>query len=141
MATRNWAGQDHMSLLANLADDPRAHHVFLALRIIEAHYSSAPRLGESRRPREDRIRLGQEVSLAFPANTLTRFEPATDSTPGKLDNSFFGFFGPQGPLPLHLTEFARDRLRNHRDPTFISFADMLTHRMMSLLYRAWVAAE
>ncbi len=141
MATSGRTGQDHLSLLAALAADPERHHVFQALRVIEAHYADAPRLGESRRPREDRIRLGQDVSLAFPPNTLTRFEPATDGAPGKLNNLFFGFFGPQGPLPLHLTEFARDRQRNHRDPTFVAFADMLTHRMMSLLYRAWAAAE
>ncbi len=141
MATGGRPGQDHLSLLAALAANPERHHVFQALRVIEAHYGDAPRLGESRRPREDRVRLGQDVSLAFPPNTLTRFEPATDTAPGKLNNLFFGFFGPQGPLPLHLTEFARDRQRNHRDPTFVAFADMLTHRMMSLLYRAWAAAE
>ncbi|WP_319544410.1 type VI secretion system baseplate subunit TssG [Ruegeria conchae] len=141
MATSSRPGQDHLSLLAALAADPERHHVFQALRVIEAHYSDAPRLGESRRPREDKVRLGQDVSLAFPPNTLTRFEPASENAPGKLNNLFFGFFGPQGPLPLHLTEFARDRQRNHRDPTFVAFADMLTHRMMSLLYRAWSAAE
>ncbi len=141
MATSGRSGQDHLSLLAALAADPERHHVFQALRVVEAHYKDAPRLGESRRPREDRIRLGQDVTLAFPPNTLTRFTPATDTQPGKLNNLFFGFFGPQGPLPLHLTEFARDRQRNHRDPTFVAFADMLTHRLMSLLYRAWAAAE
>ncbi|WP_171208215.1 MULTISPECIES: type VI secretion system baseplate subunit TssG [unclassified Ruegeria] len=141
MATGGGSGQDHLSLLAALAADPERHHVFQALRIIEAHYTDAPRLGESRRPREDRVRLGQDVSLAFPPTTLTKFEPGTATEPGKLSNLFFGFFGPQGPLPLHLTEFARDRLRNHRDPTFVAFADMLTHRMMSLLYRAWAEAE
>ncbi len=141
MATRGRSGQDHLSLLAALAAEPERHHVFQALRVVEAHYTDAPRLGESRRPREDKIRLGQDVTLAFPPNTLTAFTPAAGTAPGKLNNLFFGFFGPQGPLPLHLTEFARDRLRNHRDPTFVAFANMLTHRMMSLLYRAWAAAE
>ncbi|WP_170789078.1 type VI secretion system baseplate subunit TssG [Ruegeria lacuscaerulensis] len=141
MATGSGSGQGHLNLLAALAAHPERHHVFQALRVIEAHYADAPRLGESRRPREDKVRLGQEVSLAFPPSTLTRFQPASDDAPGKLSNLFFGYFGPQGPLPLHLTEFARDRLRNHRDPTFVAFADMLTHRMLSLLYRAWSAAE
>ncbi|MEX0317057.1 MAG: type VI secretion system baseplate subunit TssG [Ruegeria sp.] len=132
---------DHLSLLAALAADPEKHHVFQALRVIEAHYADAPRLGESRRPREDKVRMGQDVSLAFPPSTLTRFDPATKDRPARMSNLFFGFFGPHGPLPLHLTEFARDRLRNHRDPTFVAFADMLTHRLMSLLYRAWSASR
>jgi len=46
-------------------------------------------------------------------------------------------FGPDGPLPLHLTEYARDRRRNDRDPTFQRFADIFHHRMLSLFYRAW----
>ena len=44
---------------------------------------------------------------------------------------------PMAPLPLHLTEYARDRRRNHRDPTFQRFADIFHHRALSLFYRAW----
>lgn len=129
------------SLYADLAKDPEKHNVFQALRVIEAHFSDAPRLGESRRAREDRVRLGQEAELAFPPSTIARFQPGGGREPARLTNRFFGFFGPQGPLPLHLTEYARDRQRNHRDGTFVAFANMLTHRLMSLLYRAWSAGQ
>ena len=44
---------------------------------------------------------------------------------------------PDGPLPLHLTEYARDRRRNHGDRSFQSFADIFHHRALSLFYRAW----
>ena len=54
---------------------------------------------------------------------------------------FFGLFGPDGALPLHLTEYARDRRRNHRDPTFQRFADIFHHRALSLFYRAWANAQ
>jgi type VI secretion system protein ImpH len=50
-------------------------------------------------------------------------------------------FGPNGPLPLHLTEYARDRLRNKDDPTFSEFLDIFHHRMLSLFYRAWASAQ
>ncbi|EBA14504.1 hypothetical protein RSK20926_01502 [Roseobacter sp. SK209-2-6] len=126
-----------MSLFDQLVDAPEKHHVFQALRILEAHFDEAPRLGESRRPREDALRLGQEAELAFPPSTIADFKPASAAGPARLTNRFFGLFGPQGPLPLHLTGYARDRQRNHRDSTMVGFADMLTHRMMSLLYRAW----
>ena len=137
MATKEGTGPDHMSLFDRLVEAPEEHHVFQALRILEAHFSESPRLGESRRPRQDPLRLGQEAELAFPPSTIAAFKPATKEGPARLTNRFFGLFGPQGPLPLHLTEYARDRQRNHRDPTTVAFADMLTHRMMSLLYRAW----
>jgi type VI secretion system protein ImpH len=50
-------------------------------------------------------------------------------------------FGPNGPLPLHLSEYARDRLRNSDDPTFSEFLDIFHHRMLSLFYRAWANAQ
>ncbi|MEL6198087.1 MAG: type VI secretion system baseplate subunit TssG, partial [Pseudomonadota bacterium] len=59
----------------------------------------------------------------------------------RLSQRFFGLFGPNGALPLHLTEYARDRARNHRDPTLTAFADMFHHRMLSLLYRAWASGQ
>ncbi len=141
MATGKGSRPDDLSHFERLAASPEKHHVFQALRVIEAHYSDAPRLGESRRPREDKVRLGQEAELAFPPTSIAQFRPSAGGGPARLTNRFFGLFGPQGPLPLHMTEYARDRLRNHRDPTFVAFADMLTHRMMGLLYRAWSAGQ
>ena len=141
MATDKRTGPDTLGHFAKLVEEPEKHHVFQAMRVIDAAYPDAPRLGESRRPREDRIRLGQEAELAFPPSTISSFKPGTDKVPGKLMNRFFGLWGPQGPMPLHLTEYARNRQRNHRDHTIIAFANMLTHRMMSLLYRAWRSGQ
>lgn len=141
MATGQGAGADHLSRLDRLAADPSRFHIFLALRLIEAQHADAPRLGAAHRPRQDRVRLGMEPSMAFARSSIHAFTPATGARPGKLTNRFFGLFGPQGPLPPHLTEYARERQRNHRDPTFTAFADMLTHRPMSLLYRAWTTGQ
>lgn len=141
MATRGRSGPDDLSHFQRLTSNPEKHHVFQALRVIEATYAEAPRLGESRRPREDKVRLGQEAELAFPTSTIAQFKLGIGGRPARLINRFFGLFGPNGPLPLHMTEYVRDRTRNHRDSTFIAFADMLTHRMMSLLYRAWTTGQ
>ncbi|MCG7625377.1 type VI secretion system baseplate subunit TssG [Epibacterium sp. Ofav1-8] len=129
--------RDQHTLFDKLVDSPQEHHLFQALRVLEAHFGDHPRLGESRRPRHDALRLGQEAELAFPPSTIADFKPGSATGPARLTNRFFGLFGPSGPLPLHLTEYARDRKRNHRDPTMVAFADMLTHRLLSLLYRAW----
>ncbi|MBK0327133.1 type VI secretion system baseplate subunit TssG [Rhodobacteraceae bacterium F11138] len=141
MATRGRSGPDDLSHFERLQKEPEKHHVFQALRIIEAANPEAARLGESRRPREDQVRLGQEAELAFPTSTIAQFKQGVGGRPARLINRFFGLFGPNGPLPLHMTEYVRDRTRNHRDTTFVAFADMLTHRMMSLLYRAWSTGQ
>lgn len=141
METGQGAGPDHLTHYARLLADPQTHHLFMALRIIEAQHSDRPRLGESKRPREDIIRITQEAELAFPTSTIESIIPPDGNRPGQLINRFFGMFGPMGPLPLHLTEFARDRTRNHRDHTFVAFANMLTHRLAGLLYRAWANSQ
>ncbi len=140
METRAGARPDDLTQFARLSRSPQSYHLFHALRIIEAHHADMPRLGASRRPRQDPVRLGQEPELAFPAATVAALRPSR-SGHLKLVNRAFGLFGPNGPLPLHLTEYARDRQRNHRDGAIVAFADMLTHRLMSLFYRAWRTAQ
>ena len=48
-----------------------------------------------------------------------------------------GLLGTDGPLPLHITELARDRQRNQADPTLRRFIDLFHHRLLSLFHRAW----
>ena len=141
METGNGSGPDHLTHYAQLLDRPDSYHIFLALRILEAQFPDAPRLGESQRPREETYRLGQEAELAFPTSTIAGMTAPAHGRPGQLINRFFGLFGPQGPLPLHITEYIRDRYRNHRDPTLLSFGNMLTHRLFGLLYRGWSVAH
>ncbi|RMF37459.1 MAG: type VI secretion system baseplate subunit TssG [Alphaproteobacteria bacterium] len=141
MAANERSETGDLDLLGLLAERPQAFHVFQALRIIEAAFAGRPRLGRSRRPAQDAVRLRQSVELAFQSSTVTEFAPPDGDRPGHLSNLFFGLFGPGGPLPLHITEYARDRLRNFDDSTIVGFADIFHHRMTGLLYRAWVSGE
>ena len=138
MATGGGTGSDDLTHYAQLRADPTKFHLFQALRVIEAEHSDMPRLGTSRRAAQDKVRLGQEAELAFPTSTIADFQAGS---PAVLTNRAFGLFGPMGPLPLHLTEYARERRRNFRDTTFIAFANTFTHRLMSLFYRAWAAGQ
>lgn len=141
MAGEEREADPDLTRLDALRQRPEQFHIFKALRLIEAVYSNRPRLGRSRRPAEDPVRLRQEPELAFPPSTVSSFSLPGATGPGQLTNRFFGLWGPHGPLPLHITEYARDRQRNWRDPTMVAFADMFHHRMMALLYRAWASAE
>ncbi|MEO8241472.1 MAG: type VI secretion system baseplate subunit TssG [bacterium] len=140
MATGKRARPDDLTHYAQLQADPQSYHLFQALRVIEAHFAASPRLGQSRRSSQDKVRLGQEAELAFPTSTIAAFG-ADKQGVMRLINRSFGLFGPQGPLPLHMTEYVRNRRRNERDTTFLAFADMFTHRLMSLFYRSWAAGQ
>lgn len=140
MATKDRAGAGDLSHYDRLVRSPLGWHLFQALRVIEAEFAGRPRLGQSRRPQEDAFRLGQDPSLAFPPATIDQFRPPGKG-PGQLRQQAFGLYGPHGPLPLHLTDYARDRVLNHRDPTMVAFTDMLVHRFAQLFYRAWTTGR
>ena len=134
------AQQRLMCLFDTLTLQPWAHDFFAVLRKVDAFSSGAPRLGSALRPGAEAIRLGQDPELDFAPAAVMSFR-ADAQRPPRLGVRFFGLFGPMGPLPLHLTEFARDRLRNHGDPTFASFADVFHHRALLLFYRAWAQCQ
>ena len=116
---------------------PHAYNFNRVMRELEALHRDRPRFGRSVRPAQDPIRLGQEPSVDFAPAMLAAWVRGEEGRVDRLLVHFFGLFGPDGPLPLHLTEYARDRARNERDPTLARFADLFHHRALSLLYRAW----
>jgi type VI secretion system protein ImpH len=124
---------------ARLGEAPWEFDLFEAMRLVEAAYPDSARIGEARRPREEAVRFAQEASLAFAPSAVAAFETA-GSTP-RLVQRVFGLFGPNGALPIHLTDWARDRARNFGDAAFVRFLDVFHHRMLSLFYRAWAQAQ
>ena len=79
--------------------------------------------------------------MTFASGPLAHLRPGEGDAPPRLTVNFFGLLGPNGPLPLHLTEYARDRLRNSDDPTMARFLDLFHHRMLLFFYRAWAAGQ
>lgn len=132
---------DLAQLVGAIKEKPYEFGFFPILRLIECLYPERPRIGTSTRPVDDPIRLGQEPAMAFESASLTGFETAKETRPHRLTVRFLGLLGPNGPLPLHLTEYAQGRLRQHGDRTFVRFLDIFHHRMLSLFYRAWANNE
>jgi len=132
---------DPLAFLDALRRKPYAYDFYQALRRLENLYRDKPRLGEALRPADEAVRFGQEPSLSFAPAPLSGFEPGQGGRPGRLQVRFFGLLGPNGPLPLHLTEYARDRLRNLGDASLLHFLDLLHHRFLVLFYRAWAQAQ
>ena len=132
---------DVVALIRALAARPGRFDFYQAVRLLECHYRDKPRLGRAPRAADDPVRFRQPPHLEFPPTTLATFNAGDDARKAELAVYFFGVFGPNGPLPLHLTEYARSRIRHHRDPTLAHFADVFHHRLLSLFYRAWADAR
>ncbi|MFO6248765.1 type VI secretion system baseplate subunit TssG, partial [Pseudomonas aeruginosa] len=137
------AGQpsEPLNLLAGMAAAPWDYDFFQALRRIECESPQLPRLGHSVRLADDPLRLGQKPDCTFAPSTLASVSQAGTAAVPRLDQFFFGLTGPNGPLPLHLTEYARERQRNVNDATFKRFMDVFHHRLLTLFYRAWAEAR
>lgn len=126
---------------AALRDEPWRFDFFQAVRRIEAARARCPRIGTSARPTDDPVRFGQLPSLAFAPSTVAQYVPGSDGQAPRLLEFFFGMLGPNGPLPLHLTDYAHERISRWRDPTFARFLDVFHHRMLSFFYRAWAISQ
>ena len=131
---------DAVAFLAALAAAPYRHDFYQTLRRLECLYADKPRWGRALRPIDEPVRLGQDPDLSFAPAPIASFGPGRGAVP-RLQVRLFGLFGPNGPLPLHLTEYARERLQHAGDPTLARFLDIFHHRWLALFYRAWADAQ
>ena len=128
-------------LLAELAAAPWAFGFCQTLRRLDCLQTERPRIGATARPADDPVRLGQRPSMRFAPAELAALEQSGAARAPRLLVYFLGLLGPNGPLPLHLTEYARERERHAGDTSFARFLDLFNHRMLALLYRAWAQAQ
>ncbi|MDP5240058.1 type VI secretion system baseplate subunit TssG [Uliginosibacterium sp. 31-16] len=126
---------------ARLEAEPFAHDFYQTMRRLECLHLDKPRWGMALRPADEPVRIGQEPSLAFAPASLASFRRERDDRPPRLEIRFFGLLGANGPLPLHLTDHARQRILHSGDATFSRFLDILHHRFAALFYRAWAQAQ
>src|SRR5262249_11758869 len=126
--------------LEALRQTPEAFTLFAALRAVEQAHPNRPRLGESRKAADDPIRIQQPPHLHFAPADVIAFGGDEGEQP-QLKQLGFGIFGPNGALPLHLTELAHAREHQFDDPALGDFINTFQHRFASLFYRAWANAD
>jgi type VI secretion system protein ImpH len=114
---------------------------FRAVRLLDAAHPELPRTGQAWTPAQESVRFGQRPELTFAGSPLHSFERATETSPPRINLNFLGLLGPNGPFPLHITEYIRDRLRNHHDSTLVAFFNLFHHRIATLFYRAWMVNQ
>lgn len=131
---------DALAFFGELAAAPYRYDFYQTLRRLECLHDHQPRWGRALRPVDEPVRLGQDPDLSFAIAPLASFEARPGATP-RLQVRLFGLFGPNGPLPIHLTEYARERLRHADDATLCRFLDIIHHRFIAIFYRAWAQAQ
>jgi type VI secretion system protein ImpH len=110
-----------------------------------------PRVGDSASRRDERVRLagidyavalGQQPHLDFPASNVAEVEIDRQFPQQKIRilTKFLGLLGPQGALPLPISEEA---VGYHlaRDDAFPRFLDLFNQRFLQLFFRAWADAR
>lgn len=141
MASEDRSSTSAIEFLTEVSEKPYKYGFYQTVRRINCYYEDKPLTGHSIRPLDDPIRFTQEPYTSFAPSTLHALEIDGSSRYPKLSQRFMGLFGPNGPLPLHITEYARDRSRHHRDHSLAGFVNMFHHRAVSLFYRAWSQSQ
>jgi type VI secretion system protein ImpH len=110
---------------------------YALLSLFERLSPSGPRVGETSRPREERLRLRHDASLAFSPGDIARARlvPGEGATGSLLEvvTAFLGLTGAVTPLPSYLAEEAAGE--DAEAKRIRSFLDLFHHRLLSILYR------
>lgn len=141
MAGKGRSETSAVEYLTSVSEKPYRYGFYKTVRQINCFYNDKPLTGRAFRPSDDPIRFTQEPYTSFAPATLAGLEIDSDSQYPRLSQRFLGLFGPNGPLPLHLTEYARDRSRHHKDDSLAEFANIFHHRAVSLFYAAWAQSQ
>lgn len=124
---------------ADLLEFPERQDFLLALRRLESAFRDRPRIGDSESRRQEYVTLGQNPSLAFPPSTIDAAKRTADGG-FALFQQFLGLCGPQGALPLALTQESYQYFRAD-DDALARFLDLFNNRFLQLFFRAWADAR
>ena len=121
-------------------DKPWLLDWFQFMRRLEARNPQFPRFGCALHPEDEPVRIGQTPALSFAASEITDMR-LDQQGHLRIEQAGFGLFGPNGALPLHITEYVRERLAYDDDRALSAFADIFHHRVALMFYRAWASAQ
>ena len=141
MADQHRTSPESLARLRTLQNEPFRFSLLSAIRMLDCILGDQEQTVKSNRPSKESLRIGQRPSLAFAPSSIASIQNRASDGKWQLQTYFLGLFGPNGPLPTHFSDFADQRIKHHRDPTFSAFADMFHHRMASFFYRAWAASQ
>ena len=123
-----------------LQEEPERFSFFRALWLIERITPDAVKLGHDGPVRREAARLRPTGTLAFPNADVDAVIPRPKTEGGGFDvtSSILGLYGANSPLPGFYTADIIQRDASEATDVGQLLLDILNHRVMSLLYRAWL---
>jgi type VI secretion system protein ImpH len=118
---------------------------FELLRRIERATPEQKRLGTLGDGSHLRLRIIQPADMSFAPREVSDVRQTLNARRQLSEITIFcrhfGLFAPYGPLPIHITEHARNEALSKRNQAFEHFAGILSQRMAILYYRAWAQMQ
>lgn len=113
---------------------------FQAVRLLQLLLPEREAVGYDGDPATEVVRFRTDPSLASPPSAVRALEQGENANfPLQMTVSLLGLTGCSGVLPYHYTAWLLQQ-RRCKDPEARAFQDLLdlfSHRVLSLLYRAW----
>ncbi|MGK4003693.1 type VI secretion system baseplate subunit TssG [Sorangium sp. So ce1036] len=131
------AAEETLQRFAEIA--PRSSYYRL-IYLLERLFPAAPPVGQLGPVQDERIRLRGDPSLIFASSdvselALVKYPDAVQRA--RVSTTFLGLYGSVSPLPAYfIEEIALSDYQGGPQP-IREFLDVLHHRLLSLLYRAW----
>lgn len=119
-------------------DEPWNAGFISMMRMIAARTPELPAPGKATLPVQERFRLAQHAHMIFSPREIADIRIEKEKV--RLELFSLGVWGPQGAMPLSMTEQAYSRTELH-DHTLTDFLDIFHHRALSQVYRAWFVAQ
>lgn len=113
---------------------------FELLRRLERDGRLRARLGSPGERAEVDLRVIQPADLSFaPREVVSVKQDRPEGRQPRLVVTcrHFGLFAPYGPLPIHMTEHARQEMLGLRNRAFQEFTGLFSQRLAIWHYRAW----
>jgi type VI secretion system protein ImpH len=130
-------GRSNPPLIDALRKQGYRYSFFQAVRLIQASFPDAPRVGHQGPVESEALRFCPTLDFSFAASDVAGVREGARADGGprlEMLTTFLGLYGTQSPLPTHFTEglFEADEESLTR-----GFLDLFHHRLLSLFYRAW----
>ena len=113
-------------------------NVFQLLRLLELQTPDKPGFGTQDTPEHEPVRFQPRARVGFPGSEVAgvAFDEEDEVALPLVQTTFLGLYGVDAAMPPHLIDDIVLRKEGHEKVT--AFLDIFNHRIVTLLYRAWL---
>lgn len=146
MATSNRRTTTRLTVKGNkmadlLLEEPWNYSFFQAVRMLQQRYGQGRRIGDVGEFAKEIIRFKPDTALSFAAADVVAISPLGEIDAGpmcfEVKVAFLGLYGVTSPLPSFYSEEILWNENADEKDLAKEFLDLVHHRLISLLYRAW----